>query len=88
MGEVFSMTEPKTQYESMVDEQKQNEEICLKYGLYFHYAGYLSGPKKEVCEVIKKLEIDIFNLRESLKLSQELNASYEKTIKELKAVNE
>lgn len=67
---------------SYIDIIKQNMEISEKYNLDFaHKQGYL---KEKVCEVIKKLEIDIFNLRESLKLSQELNEIYKKDIVDLK----
>ncbi len=82
------MTEPKTQYESMVDEDKQNDDLIKKYNLNtdgpsIAYIGYYVDTKSAL-DVIKKLEIDIFNLRESLKLSQELNEIYKKDIVDLK----
>ena len=67
-------------YESMVDEEKQDADIRERYGFCpYHMIDFSDNV---YLNAIKKLEIDIFNLRESLKLSQELNASYEKTIKE------
>lgn len=43
---------------------------------------------EEYLNAIKKLEIDIYNLRESLKLSNELNSNYENKIKDLETTIE
>ena len=70
------------------DVEKQNDDICLKYGLYFCNAGYVSGPKREVCEVIKMLEVKLFSAEASLRLSQELIKQMEIENKEFRKWNQ
>ena len=52
--------------------EKQNRYIALKYMIL---------GNNDFFNVIKRLEAQVYNLQESLKLSQELNAIHEKIIK-------
>ena len=64
--------------EEIEQSNKQNKEIIDKYKITLNVYGF---DTEQTFNVIKKLEIDIFNLTEHLKLSKELNASYEKRLK-------
>jgi len=66
--------------DSIILADSQNEKLREKYNFY------LSSYPNDIqyLDVIKKLEIDIFNLQASLKLSNELNDNYEKLSKEAK----
>ncbi len=67
--------------EEIKQSNAQNKEIIDKYKITLNVYGF---DTEQTFDVIKKLEIDIFQLQSSLKLSQELNAKYEKIIKDLK----